>query len=359
MTRGVRALGARAGDAFAWIAFAGIALAGIALAGIALGVGGCGERPAKSGDRPVVGLVFDVGGLGDKSFNDSAYRGLRWARDSLNVETQAIEPTQGTDREAALRLFATQGRDLIFGIGFLFTDDIRRMAEEFPDRKFACIDYSLREGETVPPNLLAVRFREEEGSFLVGAIAALKSHSGKIGFVGGMDMPLIHRFQAGYEAGARHARPGAEILVGYAGVTGEAFKNPAKGKELALAQYAAGAEVIFHASGSTGLGVFEAARLQRRYAIGVDSDQWDEAPGRVLTSMIKSVDVAVFRTVRSLVEGRFTGGVIELGLAERGVDYVYDSRNATLFAPGMRDTVEAYRAAIIAGEIEVPRERGR
>ena len=320
-------------------------------------VAGCGGDGGERSDAPLVGLVFDVGGRGDKSFNDAAYRGLVEARDSLGVEIEAIEP-DGADRESALRLLAARGATLIFGVGFLFTDEIRRVAEEFPDRSFACIDYSLTDGETLPANLRAIRFREEQGSFLVGALAALTSDTKKVGFVGGMDIPLIRRFQAGYEAGARHADQAVTVYVSYAGVTGEAFANPAKGKELALAQYENGADVIFHAAGATGLGVFEAARRLRRWAIGVDSDQHDEAPGRVLTSMVKRVDVAVFETIRSHIGGTFEGGAVELGLDVNGVDYVYDDRNSGAIPAARREQVEALRRAIIAGEIEVPREPG-
>lgn len=334
-----------------------IARSGSLLTCVAL-LSGCAGDSDQERDHPVIGLVFDVGGRGDKSFNDAAYRGLQMARDSLGVGIEAIEP-DGADRESALRLLAARGASLIFGVGFLFTDEVRRVAEEFPDKHFACIDYSLTAGETLPGNLLAVRFREEEGSFLVGALAALQSTSKKIGFVGGMDIPLIRRFQAGYETGAHYARDDVTVYVSYAGVTGEAFANPAKGKELALAQYENGADVIFHAAGATGLGVFEAARQLRRWAIGVDSDQRTEAPGRVLTSMVKRVDVGVFQTIRQHVEGTWTGGVREMGLAENGVDYVYDEHNAGYIDDDVRARVEELRRAIIAGEIEVPREPAR
>jgi len=335
----------------------GIAI--VALWGVLL-VGCVGEDDSDvSGAEFVVGLVFDVGGRGDKSFNDAAYRGLQWARDSLGVAFEIYEPTEGSDREAGLRLLATGDARIIFGVGFLFSDDVRAIAEEFPDKHFVCVDYSLRDGEILPDNLLAVRFREEQGSFLVGALAALTSNTGKIGFIGGMDIPLIHRFQVGYEAGARHAREDVERLVSYAGVTGDAFKNPGRGKELAMAQYENGADIIFHASGATGLGVFQAARRLRRLAIGVDSDQWDEAPGQVLTSMIKRVDVAVYAAIRSESKASFQGGVVELGLNELGVDYVYDEHNQPLIDADHRETVENIRAAIIGGEIVVPRELPR
>jgi basic membrane protein A len=177
-----------------------------------------------------------------------------------------------------------------------------------------------------------------------------------VGFVGGMDIPLIHKFEAGYKAGVREVCPACRVVTGYAGVTGDAFKNPAKGKELALSQYGAGADVVFHAAGSTGLGVFEAARQLGRYAIGVDADQWKEAPGRVLTSMTKQVDVSVFETVRDLLHGAWPGGVRVFGLREQGVDYVYDERNRPLIADEVRARVEALRKKIIAGEIAVPSE---
>lgn len=326
---------------------------------VVLFLSGCGgdDGSDKRGDRPLVGLVFDVGGLGDKSFNDSAHRGLLAARDSFDVAIDTLEPQDGSDREGLLRMLARGRTMLVFGVGFLFTDDITRIAEEFPDKHFACIDYSVSAGDDVPTNLKAIRFREEEGAFLVGAIAALTSRTHEIGFVGGMDIPLIHRFEAGYKAGAEHAYPGTIVRVGYAGVTGEAFNNPSKGKELALAQYDAGADIIFHAAGATGTGVFQAARQQNKLAIGVDSDQSDEAPGRVLTSMVKRVDTAVFDTIQEALNGTFTGGVVELGLADGGVDYVYGTVNAPLIGDETRARVEALREEVIQGRIAVPRER--
>jgi basic membrane protein A len=171
-----------------------------------------------------------------------------------------------------------------------------------------------------------------------------------------MDIPLIHKFEAGFRAGAHHVCEKCKVLVGYAGVTGDAFKNPAKGKELALAQYAAGADIIFHASGSTGLGVFEAARELQKFAIGVDADQWSEAPGRILTSMTKQVDVSVFATIADLQQGKWQGGVRVFGLKERGVDYIFDDHNRGFIPPEARTRVEALRQEIIDGKIQVPSE---
>ncbi len=316
--------------------------------------------PTVARPRGKVGLVFDVGGRGDKSFNDAAWRGVERARRELGVEVELVEPGDGSDRESGIRLLAAGGYDLVIGVGFIFSDDMYAIAREYPRVHFACVDYAkFGPGGFVPPppNMAALKFKEEQGSFLVGALAALTSRSKTVGFVGGMDIPLIHKFEEGYRAGAHAVCPECRVLVGYAGVTGEAFKNPGKGKELALAQYADGADVVFHAAGSTGLGVFEAARTTGRYAIGVDADQWDEAPGRVLTSMTKQVDVAVFDTVKAALDGRWVGGVQVWGLERGGVDYVYDEHNRGLIGEETRIKVEALRKRIIAGEIDVPWER--
>lgn len=336
--------------------------AGLVALNLALLLAGARDGAAQHGaTRPLrVGLVFDVGGRGDKSFNDSAYRGLDRAVHELGVQAEFIEPGEGADRESGIRLLAAEGFDLIIGVGFIFSDDLYAAAHEYPRTRFACIDYAKFDAHgfvVPPPNMVALKFREEEGAFLTGALAALVSKTKAIGFVGGMDMPLIHKFEAGYAAGAKAVCAECRVLVGYAGVTGDAFKNPQKGKELALAQYSAGADVVFHAAGSTGLGVFEAARQTGHYAIGVDADQWDEAPGRVLTSMTKQLDVSVLEIVRDAQRGTWKGGVKVFGLAEQGVDYVYDDHNRALIGEDVRAQVEALRKKIIAGEIKVPSER--
>ena len=303
-----------------------------------------------------MGLVFDIGGRGDKSFNDAAYNGLERAKSELGVSYTTLETSEGSDREAQLRQLAAGDAKIVFGVGFLFTDDIKALAREFPQQKFACIDYTVTPGDTLPPNLVALKCREEEGSFLVGALAALLSKTGKIGFVGGMEIPLIRKFQAGYIAGAKAVKPGMQILVKYAGNTGAAFKDPTKGKELALAEYQSGADIIFHASGSTGLGVFEAGRQLHKLAIGVDSDQYDEAPGVVLTSMVKRVDTAVLETIRDLQNGKWQGGVRDFGLADHGVTWVYDDRNKALIPAAVKATVDSLQNEIVAGHIRVPTE---
>lgn len=322
--------------------------------------GGAEATQAHSGTN--VGIVFDVGGRGDKSFNDGAYAGAQLATKELGAHFRFIEPGDGSDREAGLRLLAAEGMDLVVGVGFIFTDDLNALAKEYPNTKFAGIDYSVAtdaQGNPIPPppNLAALKFREEQGSFLVGALAALVSKTHKLGFVGGMDVPLIQKFEAGYKAGVKYVCPTCPVIVQYAGVTPEAFRNPGRGKELALSQYGQGVDIIYHASGSTGLGVFEAARQTGHLAIGVDADQYSEAPGYVLTSMVKGIDQAVLDVTRMVQSGTFKGGIYQLGLAEGGVGYVYDEHNRALIPDSVHARVEQIRRDIIAGKITVPATR--
>src|SRR5688500_1354301 len=309
-----------------------------------------------------VGIVLDVGGRGDKSFNDGAFAGADSAVKILGPNIRFIEPGDGSDREAGMRLLAAEEMDLVIGVGFIFTDDITKLAKEYPSVAFACVDYALSvddKGNVIAPpaNVAALKFREEEGSFLVGALAALVGKSKEVGFVGGMDIPLIHKFEAGYRAGVNHVCPDCTVTAQYAGGTPDAFKNPGKGKELALSQYQSGVNVIFHASGSTGQGVFEAARTMNKLAIGVDADQHDEAPGHVLTSMVKGVDAAVFNAIERVQNKSFKGGIYSFGLAEGGVGYVYDERNRRLIPDSIRTRVEQLKQEIIAGRIKVPSTR--
>ena len=334
---------------------------------LAVHVGFLFVRPSRAaqvatGDGVRVGIVLDVGGLGDKSFNDGAYRGATRAESELGAHIRLIEPGEGTDRESGLRLLAAEGMDLVVGVGFIFTDDITQLAQEYPTVNFAGVDYSLsadRDGRPIPPpaNVAALKFKEEEGSFLVGAMAALVGGSKKVGFVGGMDVPLIHKFEAGYRAGVKHVCADCTVVVQYAGVTPDAFRNPGKGKELALNQFQQGVKVIYHASGSTGLGVFEAARQTGGYAIGVDADQYAEAPGRILTSMVKGIDVAVFDMISRVKQHTFKGGIYTFGLAENGVGYVYDENNRALIPDSVRTRLELIKTDIIAGKIAVPSTR--
>lgn len=311
------------------------------------------ERAAKdaASGKKRVGLVFDVGGRGDKSFNDAAYLGLTRAALRLGVEASYLEPSSSEDREAALRLFAAQKFDLVIGVGTIFSSDIDQVARAYPNVPFACVDYVVR-GD-IPPNVAALGFREEEGSFLVGAAAGLLSKTHHVGFVGGMTGPLIRKFEVGFAEGVRAACPACTVHAAYAGTTPEAYRDPAKGKALANAQIAAGSDVLYHASGATGHGVFEAARDAGVFAIGVDGDQYDEMPGVIVTSMVKRVDAAVENIVDDAVKGSFKGGNNVFGLRERGVDYVHEGPHAARLPEDVRAKVETFRRSIADGVIRV------
>ncbi len=306
-----------------------------------------------------VGIVFDVGGRGDLSFNDMAYAGLQRAQKEFGakMESRYLEPSAGGEnREELLRLLAGEKFDLIFGIGFLFTDSITRVAKDFRTIKFGIVDGFIDK----EPNVVSLLFKANEGSFLVGAAAALKSKTGTVGFVGGMKIPLIEEFEAGFIAGAKYAKPSIKVVSDYAGTTGEAFKDPVKGKELALAQYDRGADIIYHASGLTGIGVFEAAVVKKRLAIGVDADQSltvkpNQAP-QILTSMLKRVDVAVYDTIKAFVNGKYKPGVQVFGLKEGGVGYAVNKFNKALIA-SVQPRLEALKKDIITGKIKVPSTR--
>lgn len=334
-------------------------VAALVLAVATLALPGASREAPPSGplSRMRVGLVFDVGGLGDKSFNDAAYKGVVRASRELGVTMEMLEPSGAEDREAALRLFAARGFDLVVGVGFIFSTDVNVVARDFPRARFACVDYAPPQEGGIPSNVVGLGFREEEGSFLVGAVAGFETRSHQVGFVGGMDIPLIHRFEAGYRAGVLAACPDCRVHVAYAGTTPDAFRDPARGKAIAVSQISAGADVLYHASGLTGHGVFEAARDLGAKAIGVDADQHDEMPGTVLTSMIKRVDVAVFEEIRAVGEGRFRSGMTSFGIAEGGVGYVSDGPHATGIRPETRLRVADLEGRIQRGEVRVPASR--
>lgn len=323
-------------------------------------VWGCGGEKKQSGDGAGktavgeagkgarVGLVLSVGGLGDKSFNDSAYQGLMKAKSDLGVDPVYGQPEQMSEDEKYLRQYAEQGMDLVIAVGFLMKDALEKVAPQFPQIRFAIIDAVVDQ-----PNVASLVFREHEGSFLVGAIAGLVTKTGKVGFVGGMDIPLIHKFEVGYSEGAKYVRPDAEVLVAYAGSGPEAFHDPVKGKSLALSQFDRGADVIFQAAGSTGNGVIDAATERGLFAIGVDANQNYMAPGHVLTSMLKRVDVAVFQIAKDVVEGRFKGGPHVYGLEVDGVGYALDEYNRGLIPPAVLEQVESIKRDIVGGKISV------
>jgi len=291
-----------------------------------------------------VAVVLSVGGLGDRSFNDLAYEGLRRSVAALDVEGAAGGPVDHAEDEAYLSLYAEKGYDLVVAVGYLMASKLERVAPRYPDTWFLFIDGTLD-----LPNVRSYVFREEEGCFLVGALAALKSETGTVGFVGGMKIPLIEKFLAGYAQGARHVRPGIRVLSAYAG----SFSDPVTGKAKAVRQIEGGADVVFQAAGATGNGVIRAAAERGVFAIGVDANQNDMAPGRVLTSMRKKVEEAVFRTARDVAEGRMAGGIRNVGLAEGMLGWSLDRHNRALVTPEMEARVRALEADIVAGRIRV------
>jgi basic membrane protein A len=317
------------------------------------------DAPAVKPVQPKVALVFDLGGRGDNGFNDAAYSGMEKAVTDLGVQAVYIERKRNLDLDHALKQAATSDAGMIIGVGFAFSDKLQDLARTYPGKKFVSIDYSTRPDASgrpaaLPPNLAGVQFREEEGSFLVGALAALKSKSGSIGFIGGMDSPLIRKFEAGYRAGAFMVRPDIRVTTKFAGITSKAFNDPQAGYRFAREMYGNGADIIYHAAGATGAGLFRAAEELNRLAIGVDRDQYDMAPGHVLTSMTKHSDVAVYDSVAAFVGGRFAGGVTSLGLKENGVGFVLDRQNSRLIPAEIRDRVLALQTKIIAGDLLIP-----
>ena len=327
-----------------------LTLAGLlAVTSIMLSGCGGGENGSEEGtDQVRVGLVLSVGGLGDKSFNDSAYKGLLRAKEELGIVPVYGQPEQMAEDEKYLRQYAAQGMDLVIAVGFLMKDALEQVSTEFPDSRFAIIDAVVEE-----PNVASLVFSEHEGSFLVGAMAGLVTETGTVGFIGGMDIPLIHKFAEGYAEGAEYTNPDIEVLVAYAGSGPEAFHDPVKGKSLALSQFSRGADIIFQAAGSTGNGVIDAAVERGLYAIGVDANQNYMAPGNVLTSMVKRVDVAVFEIVKEVVEDRFSGEVHVYGLEIDGVGYALDEHNESLLSEEVLDQVESIKRDIIEGRIKV------
>jgi len=296
-----------------------------------------------------VGLVLDRGGKDDKSFNTSAYEGAMQAQKKLGVFLKYVEVSDDNAFEPMLRALAQRDFDMIIGVGFAQKEAIKKVAAQFPNRHFAIVD-----SEVDAPNVRSLMFEEHEGAYLIGAIAAMTSKTGKIGFVGGMDIPLIRRFAMGYEAGAKKINPEIVVLANYVGVTSEAWNNPPKGKELAVSQYEGGADIIFAAAGASGLGVFDAAEEKKKFAIGVDANQNWTKPGLILTSMLKRVDEAVFATIQETKAGKFSGGVKRFGLGNKGIDYSFDQYNAKILTEPVRKRADALKAEIIAGKIVVP-----
>src|SRR6266480_900341 len=347
----------------------------VVLSLLALFSAGCSSQSYGADDKSKVhvGIVFDIGGKDDRSFNAAAWAGVKCAetgkwpnedncdKPALGIVLRDIEPGNPTSIEPAMRAFAERNYDLIIGIGFAQTPIIELVAKDYPNTRFAIVD-----GFSNLPNVASLIFKEHEGSYLVGMLAAKTSKTGTIGFLGGMDIGLIHRFKGGYEEGARAVNPNIRIIPNYVGVTDAAWNNPGKGKEIALAQISKGADVIFTAAGNSGLGAFDAVEQAgtenghaTHFVIGVDANQNMLKPGFVLTSMVKRVDNAVYAIIQDRVNGQFKAGPHVNGLAEDGVGYAMDENNKNLITPEMIQQVEAAKKKIISGEIKVPDLMGK
>ena len=309
-----------------------------------------------------VGIVFDIGGKNDRSFNAAAWEGVQRAQKDMNICLYDVEPGNPTSIEPAMRAFAERSFDLVIGVGFAQGPIMQKVATDYPNIKFAIVDGVIVDKDGKPlPNVADLVFREHEGSYLVGMIAASKNKTGTIGFLGGMDIPLIHKFETGYEEGARSVNPKIQIVQNYVGVTDSAWNNPGKGKELALGQIEKGADVIFTAAGNSGLGAFDAVEQYgknpqgeaNKFVIGVDSNQNMVKPGFVLTSMVKRVDNAVYDVVREVLDGKFDGGFHAFGLDKDGVAYAMDENNKSLVPADVISRVEEAKQEIVSGRIKV------
>ena len=315
-----------------------LALAGVAMSAIA--------ASAQQAVTPAV--VYDLGGKFDKSFNEAAYTGAEKFKTETKVEYRDFEIQNDAQREQALRNFAQRGQNPIVAVGFSFRAAMEKVAAEFPNTRFSIIDSVVN-----LPNVQSIVFKEHEGSYLVGVLAGLATKKNSVGFVGGMDIPLIRRFACGYVQGVKAAKPATSVIQNMTGTTGAAFRDPVRGGELARGQISQGADVIYHASGATGIGVMQAAADGGVLSIGVDSNQNALHPGKVLTSMLKRVDVAVHTSFTTARAGTWKAGTTVLGLAEGGVDWADDANNKALITPEMRAAVTKASDDIKAGRVTV------
>ncbi|MEH6401899.1 MAG: BMP family ABC transporter substrate-binding protein [Sneathiella sp.] len=314
-----------------------------ALAAAAMAVSG-----VATADEFLPAIVFDMGGKFDKSFNEAAFNGAEEFKKSSGIDYLEFEVTQVSQREQAMKRMAKKGASVIVAMGFAQASAVEKAAKAYPNTKFTIIDMVVD-----LPNVQSIVFKEQEGSFLVGMAAALSSKTGKVGFVGGMDIPLIRKFALGYVEGAKYANPNAEVFQNMTGTTPAAWNDPTKGSELAQSQFDRGADVVYAAAGGTGIGVYQAAKDAGKLAIGVDSNQNYLHPGVMLTSMTKRVDVAVKETFETAKAGTWKAGIRILGLKEDGVGYAVDKHNSTVLSKDIIAKLEAARADIISGKISV------
>ena len=294
-------------------------------------------------------VVYDMGGKFDKSFNEGVWNGVQKFTAETGIEVMEFEVTNPNQREQAMQRMAERGATIVLGVGFAQADAIAKVAAEYPDVQFSIIDVGWLDA----PNLRQYVFKEHEGSYLVGVAAAMASQSGKVGFVGGMDIPLISKFACGYVGGVKSVNANATVYQNMTGTTPSAWNDPAKGAELTKSQIDRGADVVYHAAGGTGMGVIQAAADAGKLAIGVDSNQNGIAPGSVLTSMLKRVDVAAYETFMDAKNGNFSAGLHTLGVAEGGVDWALDDNNASLVSADMKAAIEKARADILSGKVTV------
>ena len=292
-------------------------------------------------------IIYDLGGKFDKSFNEAAYNGAEKFKTETGIEYRDFEIQNDAQREQALRKFAEDGNNPIVMAGFSWEAALKKVAAEFPDLQFAIIDMVVD-----APNVRSVVYKEHEGSYVVGVLAAMASQSKKVGFVGGMDIPLIRKFGCGYVGGAK-AAGATDVIQNMTGDTPAAWNDPTKGGEIAKSQIDQGADVVYAAAGGTGVGVLQAAADAGKLGIGVDSNQNGLQPGKVLTSMVKRVDVAVYNAFKDAQDGKFTPGLNNLGLKEDGVGYAMDDNNKALVTDEMKAAAEKAKADIIAGTIQV------
>ncbi|MEQ1606374.1 MAG: BMP family ABC transporter substrate-binding protein [Pyrinomonadaceae bacterium] len=335
------------------------------IAAVGVFVSSCSNRvqARREGCKAKVGIVFDIGGKNDRSFNAAAWEGVKRAEKDLDICLYDVEPGNPTSIEPAMRAFAEKNFDLVIGVGFAQGPIMQKVALDYPNNKFAIVDGVIFEedGKTPLKNVASLVFREHEGSYLVGMIAASKSKTGVLGFLGGMDIPLIHRFETGFEEGARSVNPNIRVVDNYVGVNDSAWNNPGKGKEISLAQIEKGADVIFTAAGNSGLGAFDAVEQYgknaqgeaNKFVIGVDSNQNSVKPGFVLTSMVKRVDNAVYDVVKEILADKFSGGFHTFGLDKDGVAYAMDDNNKSLIPGDVILKVEEAKTKIGTGEIKV------
>ncbi|MBX3499414.1 MAG: BMP family ABC transporter substrate-binding protein [Alphaproteobacteria bacterium] len=320
-------------DVLRWIAILAVA-------------GAAGAAHAQTAIKPAV--VYGMGGKFDKSFNEGVHNGVTKFKTETKLDVAEFESSNETQFEQAHRRFAQRGQDPIIGVGFSQAVALEKIAKEFPKIRFTLIDSKVD-----LPNVQSVLFKEQEGSFLVGYLAALASKTGKIGFVGGMDIPLIRRFACGYVQGARHANAKIEVIQNMTGTTPAAWNDPGRGAELAKGQFDRGVDVIYAAAGGTGIGVLQAAKDRDKLAIGVDSNQNHLHPGTMLTSMVKRVDLVAYQSFQAARGGAWKPGLQVLGLKEGGVDWALDQHNDMLVTPPMRRQMDTVKAGIISGSIKV------